>query len=166
MFAPQKDWKKWSCKRSWSKQENQNHKILERIFILINISHRMNRKKSEHLPHVRVGLFNIGRVCKVFSIWTNRLKAWNCSICGILKQRFCVIGIDIQIRCTFTSRIRFRFSDDDDVSITRFFFTFTNEIGFVSHTEIEASFPYRDVQLKKGSISKDIYDISSEELGR
>ncbi|XP_031620741.1 myosin light chain kinase 2, skeletal/cardiac muscle-like [Contarinia nasturtii] len=32
--------------------------------------------------------------------------------------------------------------------------------------EVEASFPYRDVQLKKGSISKDIYDVSSEELGR
>lgn len=32
--------------------------------------------------------------------------------------------------------------------------------------EIEASFPYRDVQLKKGPISRDIYDISSEELGR
>lgn len=32
--------------------------------------------------------------------------------------------------------------------------------------EIEASFPYRDVEVKKGPISRDIYDISHEELGR
>lgn len=41
-------------------------------------------------------------------------------------------------------------------------------ITFVVHlfSEIEASFPYRDVQLKKGPISTDIYDISKKELGR
>lgn len=33
-------------------------------------------------------------------------------------------------------------------------------------TDIEASFPYRDVSLVKGPISKDTYDISKEELGR
>lgn len=36
----------------------------------------------------------------------------------------------------------------------------------VAVTEIEASFPYREVHLKKGPISKDIYDVSREELGR
>lgn len=45
-------------------------------------------------------------------------------------------------------------------------FIYSEEMKFLFITEIEASFPYRDVQLKKGSISKDIYDISSEELGR
>lgn len=37
---------------------------------------------------------------------------------------------------------------------------------FWSIIELEASFPYRDVQLTKGPISKDIYDISAKELGR
>lgn len=32
--------------------------------------------------------------------------------------------------------------------------------------EVEASFPYKDVQLKKGSIPTDIYDVSKKELGR
>lgn len=33
-------------------------------------------------------------------------------------------------------------------------------------TEIENSFPYKDVKLQKGSVSKDVYDITKEELGR
>lgn len=52
---------------------------------------------------------------------------------------------------------------DDSIS---FIHTSMKSVSIDSFIEIEASFPYRDVQLKKGSISKEIYDISSEELGR
>lgn len=38
--------------------------------------------------------------------------------------------------------------------------------SFLSPTEIEESFPYRDVKLKTGVIPKDEYELSTTELGR